>query len=356
MFPPPSVVPPTLEDFQWGYAGLVFGANTPWGVLGAEGFGLADVRHQNTPWPRDHGEALGLDVFGGRSSIVFDLWDVAGGTSLQARQLELAAATNILPNGEEYLWFKLPNLPVMCVPCRVSKRPTNIDSDYAAANVAKPELALTATDPRIYGAGVSTVISPNHPASTKVLANGNMEMRPILVFTGPLARPRAANLSIAGDPFIELKHNAAREKLELEAAEAREETEDENIEKWNKELAEKTITEKERDEKEAAQKVAMEKAVKEEKEALDKEEEEGMYPTVKSGDQLLVDLGTPHRVEYYVGGVGAGGGENVMEWLDAELSTWWDLLPGDNTIQFSSFDEANTGGTLTVEWAPADQL
>ena len=349
MFPSPLLAVPTLNNFEFEFNGLKFGADTAFAVLGAEGLDLAEIRSGDTGWSRDFGQAMGLDLYGGRD-ITFDLWMKSNGTSLQSSQLELAAASVAQPNAELPLWFQLPNLPLMCVMCRPRHRKMKIDSDYAAANIGKPELSLHATDPRIYQAGVATVISPNHPASTGVLANGNTEMRPILVFNGPLARPRATNLSIAGDPYIEVRRpNAAREKAERKAAEEREKTEDENIEKWNKELAEKTITKEERDEKEAAQKVAMEKAVKEEGEAFDKEEAEGAWPTVLLGEQLTVDLGVPHRVE-------TEGGGNAMEWLVVPGSTWWDLVPGNNTIQFSSFDDTNTGGTCEVQWAPANEI
>src|ERR1700677_3373261 len=97
MFPSPTLVPPDLEDWQYSYNGLVFGANTPFAVLGIEGLDMPDVRSGDVNWPRDHGQAMGLDVFGGKD-IIFDLWMVPGGTSLQARQLELATATNVMPN------------------------------------------------------------------------------------------------------------------------------------------------------------------------------------------------------------------------------------------------------------------
>jgi hypothetical protein len=451
MFPSPSIEPPELTNYQFSYAGLIWGAGTPWGVLKVEGLGLADIRQADVPFPRDHGAALGLDVFGERT-ITFDLWDVAGGTSLQARQLELAAATNILPNAEEYLWFKLPNIPILCVPCRILKRPTTIDSDYAAANLAKPELVFTATDPRIYGAGVATTISPNHPSTTKTLNNtGNSEMRPIAIFTGPLARPTIKNEAIAGEPFLtisraipdaeeelgtrertersakasresaeavtlverellEAKHKVESEQNEAERrlkaeekeAEARVKAEEEEhaakkvkeeaketyispreareTEEANalaarekkeaeekatriaseknekKEAKEKELEARKKAEKEEAEsKVAKVKAEKEAREAREVSEKEGTHPTVKAGDQVLVDLGTPHLAQYWVGGVGVGLPKNVLGWL-TPTSTWWDLIPGNNPIQFSSYDAGATAGTVQILWAPADQL
>ncbi len=340
MFPSPSLEPPTLSNFQWQFGGLTFGAGTPWGVLKVDGLGLADIRSGNAPWPRDHGEALGLDLFGGRT-IVIDLWDVSGGTSLQARQLELASATNILPGSEQPLWFQLPTFPLLCVMCRIRKRPTTIDSDYAAAQVAKPELVFAASDPRIYTAATATAFAPNHPSTSVVLNNtGNTEMRPVVVFSGPLSYPFIKNKTIAGEPKLEVINPAARKAREAEELAKRV--------IWEKEQKESKITKKEREEKEAALKAEL---VAEEKEDAEKGEE----PTVKEGDQILLNLGPVHLAQYWTGGVGVGSPVNVSGWI-APGSVWWDLLPGNNTVQFGSIDNKNTGGTATTSWASAYQL
>lgn len=450
-FPSPALEPPELLAFQYMYNGLKLGAGTPYGVLQVEGLDLAAIRNGDVDWPRDHGQAMGLDLYGGRD-LIFDIWMKTDGTSLQHAQMALAKATVVLPDEELPLWFQLPNLPLLCIMCRPRLRPLKVDSDYAAANIGKPELHLHATDPRIYTAGVRTEIKPNHPATSKVLVNtGNTEMRPILVFTGPLARPTAKNKSIAGEPSLtfskavpaeEEERNAresterstkaaresaeeaariasekveaelrvleekseqatresheesvakAQEKAEKEEAEAkkakeeaketyispreerevnekiaqakweyehrgikagREKTELEAREKLEKERAK----EREEDEaEEAAAKIAAEKAEKEAREEREEDEKAGELPTVAAGDQLVVDLGTPHRALYYVGGIEKGNPKNVLGWLTA-TSLWWDLIPGNNTIEFSSYDAAETVGTLVVEWASANEL
>jgi len=230
MFPSPSLEPPTLEDFQWEYNELLMGANTPYGVLLVEGLDLAEIRSGDVNWPRDHGQAMGLDLYGGRD-IILDLWMKTDGTSLQHAQLALAAATIVRPDEELPLWFQLPNLPLLCVMCRPRKKPMKVETEYAAGNIGKPELHLRASDPRIYTAGEETEIKPNHPATSKTLTNaGNTEMRPILVFTGPLARPTAKNKAIAGEPFLtiskaipaEEEERNTREQTERSAKAARE--------------------------------------------------------------------------------------------------------------------------------------
>lgn len=451
MFPSPSLTPPTLEGFQWEYNGLVMGAGTAFGVLGVEGLDMADIRSGDVNLPRDDGQTMGLDLYGGRD-IILDLWMKTDGTSLQAAQLELAAATVVRPNEEIPLWFQLPNLPIMCVMCRPRKRPMKVDSDYAAAQVGKPELSLHATDPRIYGEGVETEISPNHPATTVTLDNtGNQEMRPIAVFTGPLARPTIKSKAIAGEPFLtisraipdaeeelgtrertersakasresaeavtlaareleEAKYKIAQEeaeaarrvKAEEDEGEAKVEAEEaEHAAKKVKEEAKETyISPREaretteatalatREKKEAGEKAsriagekadketgeeeeitAREKAEKEEAEskvteeaaealariAREEAEAAGAHPTVEAGDQILVDLATPHLAQYYVGGIATGKSKSVLGWL-TPTSTWWDLIPGSNPIQFSSYDTGATAGTCEIQWASADQL
>jgi hypothetical protein len=365
----------------------VFGADTPIGVLNIEGLDLAEIRSGDANWPRDHGQARGLDLYGGRD-VIFDLWMKTDGTSLQQSQLELAAATVVLPNEEPPLWFQLPNLPVLCIMCRPRKRPMKIDSDYAAGQIGQPELVLHATDPRIYGAGQATTIAPNFPATSAVLDNtGNTEMRPVIVFNGPLARPKAASQAIAGEPFLQVRPNPTgveeteetealrrekelkeirskweeeSKKLEEEAEEAIEEHESvrgEKLRKEAKEARENGKLEEKGAEETARTEVEAEKAAKPAKEAEEElEEEEGTRPTVMSGDQLLLDLGTPHLVLYYEGGIESGKEPtNVSRWL-TPASTWWDLIPDSNTIEFSSIDNKDTGGTATVQWAPARQL
>jgi hypothetical protein len=375
MFPSPSLTPPTLENFQFEYNGLTFGAGTSFAVLHADGLDLADIRSGDVSWSRDHGQAKGLDLYGGRD-VIFDIWMKANGTSLQSSQLELAAATVVRPSEELPLWFQLPNLPLLCIMCRPRKKLLKVETDYAAANIGQPELTLHATDPRIYAAGIETTIKP---AKTAKLNNtGNTEMRPILVVTGPMSRPKAENETIGGKPFLELVNPKAEEeeRLERETDEAEERAAKEKREgeekaartKWEVELSKLEITIPELEAKVAAQKVTREAAEKAEKEAVvarekadkealearEKEEHEGLKPTVKTGDQLLVDLGTPHIVQYYPGGIIKNEPADASGWI-ATGSVWWDIIPGENTVAITSFDTAPTG-TVAVLWAPASEI
>jgi hypothetical protein len=353
VFPPPSITPPALEDWEFYYNGLTFGNETAWGILKIEGLDLASIRHGDVNLPRDHGQLKGLDLYEDRN-IIFDMWVKSDGTSLQHAQLALAAASVVQPNEEPPLWFQLPNLPVMCVLCRPRKRPASYDSDYAAAQILKPELGLHASDPRIYGVGEETALTRG--TTTAITNEGNTEMRPIAIFTGPLARPLVGNNSITGDPYIELINPEAEEAEELTRTK-REQEEAANRAFWEEEYVKGDINKTELEEKIAAQKVTREAAELEEKEKLEKreeKEEKGEHLAVQAGDQLLVDLSTPHLALYYPGGITANKPENVMQWVTPG-STWWDILPDVNDIYFSSF-ETTTTGTAALQAASAWQL
>jgi hypothetical protein len=77
--------------------------------------------------------------------------------------------------------------------------------------------------------------------------------------------------------------------------------------------------------------------------------------TVAAGDQLVIDTDT-HSILYYVGGVSSGSAPASRgSWL-VPGSTWWDLPPGANLIQFLSQDSAAVAGTVQIQWASAYQL
>lgn len=318
-FPDPSLTPPDIANWQWSYNGLTMGADTPYGVLTAEGHDLASIVSGDVGIPRDHGEFMGLDLFRGRDPIL-DFWIKSDGTSVQHAQLALAAASNVQPNVEMPLWFQLPTLPLLCIMCRPRKRPFKIDANYAAANIAQPSLTLHATDPRMYTAGSSVDVSLGSPdgglgpfpvgggsalpfpltfgvfvpGAETVTNTGIMETRPIVIFTGPLTGPSIQNLTAPGEPLVAFINPFDSPTLDPF--------------------------------------------------------------TVLPGDQLLVDFASPHRVLYYSGGIAAGLPPQPEGGWVTFSSTWWTLLPGDNDLVFRSRDSTDTGGTCTIQWASAYQL
>lgn len=222
-FPSPSLTPPTLSAWQFSYNGLTFGQLTPHGVDSVEGLDLPAIRTADVARPRDHGEFGGLDLYGGRD-ITFDLNTMTDGVSLQSALLSLAAATDVAMTNEQPLWFQLPNLPLMAIMCRPRKRTIPFDIAYSSGQ-ALPVVQFHATDPRIYAAP-STSVQVSLPAATGGIGfpvtfpaafggggggggvtidnTGNMEMRPVLVITGPCTNPSVENGSLTGAPAITL--------------------------------------------------------------------------------------------------------------------------------------------------------
>ncbi len=308
-FPSPSQTPPTLSDWFVSYNGLTMGptadGTSPYVITQIEGLDLPTIRSKDVGRPRDHGELIGLDVYGGRTFTV-DLWMQTDGTSLQSAQKALAAATEDGLTTELPFWFKLPNLPTMAIMARVRRRTMALDLDYGAALVGKPVIQFHATDPRIYAAPTnSDTVSLGTPVSgfsfpitfplsfgggsTSTLSldnSGNTEMRPILTFTGPVTNPAATNSSISGNPTLTFSNPT-----------------------------------------------------------------QTGY-TVLSGDTLVVDLDL-HTITYYTGGAGVGASR--ADWL-VSGSTWWNLPTGTNLINFSSTDSTTVAGTLTADWASAYML
>ncbi len=226
-FPSPAITAPTLENWRWEYNGLELGVGTQYGVLGVEGLDLGGpIRSGDVVLPRDHGQTRGLDLLGGRD-LLFDLWlGAQGGYTLQTLQKNLASATTVQPDEELPLWFQLPNLPTLCSMCRPRQRKGKIETDYATGGVWKPELSLHATDPRLYSQGLSAKVSAEEtvregglsfpvgpfpitfgsvlPTVLEAKNEGNVEMRPLLILTGPLTAPSITNTSIAGEPYVQI--------------------------------------------------------------------------------------------------------------------------------------------------------
>ena len=278
-----------------------------YGVLQATGFDLASIRTQDVGRPRDQGMFIGLDVFGGRT-FELNLWVASDGSeSLQTKMQALATATPVAGSTEQPFYFKLPNMPQMAFMARARKRSFPLDLDYGAASVAKPVIQFEATDPRAYYSpsssdsiglpapltGVTFPITfpmsfgTGGTGTYLTLDNaGNYEMRPILVFTGPLTNPSVNNTSIASNPRLTFSNP-----------------------------------------------------------------NQTSY-TLYAGDTLTVDLDY-HTIVYTPSGETVG--QNYRGWL-VKGSTWFDLIPGNNQLFFSSSDGSQVAGTMEVQWTSASLI
>lgn len=302
-FPGPSITPPGLQNWQYQFNGLTFGAGTSYGVTNVQGLDLAPIRSGDAGRPLDQGELIGIDLLSGRD-ITFQMWVGADGeNSLQTLLAQLSAATTVAGVTEQPLWVQLPNSPLLCAMVRPRKRTLTIDADYGAAGVATPAVMFHATDPRFYAptqtgsvplptpvGGLSFPVSfpasfgAGSGAAVAAANSGNMEMRPQLVITGPVTNPWVQNASIAGTPRLTFSNPFQ------------------------------------------------------------------MGYTLNPGDTLTVDLDF-QTITYLVSGTTIP--SNVPFWL-VPGSTWWNLPPGQtSTIQWGSSDSAATGGSLEVIWAPA---
>lgn len=307
-FPSSSLTPPTLSNWQFSYQGLTFGQGQAIKVAHVTGLGdLAEIRNGDEPRARDHGQTIGLDLFGGRD-ITFDLEAESSSGQVETTLLTLAQVTTPGLTTEQPLWFQLPGMPLLAVMCRPRKRTLPWDVGYQIGNVAQVSAQFHATDPRVYTAGAAVTVglpSPTagmtfpatfpltfgatSPNGVTVTNGGNVESRPVLVITGPVTSPSVQNASISGSPTLTFTNPT-----------------------------------------------------------------QSGY-TVAAGDQLVIDLDL-HSILYYVGGVSSGTTPASRgSWL-VSGSTWWDLPAGANLIQFLSKDSASVAGSLTVQYASAYQL
>ncbi len=296
----PSSPPPSLNPWEFSYNGFIFGGTNPVTIKQVQGLGdLAPIRQADKPRARDHGDLIGLDLYGGRD-ITIDLWVSRDGISLQHALEALAAATVVGGSTEQPLWFNVPGYPVLCAMARVRKR-TQVWDVAWSVGAAAPTVQWHATDPRLYGSPQSATLTIAHPpvgltfpvtfpvtfgaVTPNILTvtnGGNSEVRPLLVFTGPMTNPTVTNQSLPGAPSFSVSNPLG-----------------------------------------------------------------GV--TVQSGDALVVDMDM-HTVLYYVGGVGASQPASRASWV-APGSSWWTLQPGANTVQLVTQDSGPVSGTLQIQWS-----
>jgi hypothetical protein len=211
MFPAITTTVPTLSNWQLSLGGLTMGLGTPYGFSTLEG--IADgptIRNGDVDRPRDQGQYLGLDFAAGRDIILTGDANTDG-TSLQ-HALEVLGTSMFAQVTEMPLWFQLPNLPLLCSMVRPRKNTTPIDFGYSFG-LAKKILGFHSTDPRLYAAPSAGSVGVPKPLGgltfnasfplafgggsvagiLNVTNTGNVECRPILVFTGPMTNPTVTN-------------------------------------------------------------------------------------------------------------------------------------------------------------------
>ena len=302
----PTTSAPTLSNYQYSYNGLTMGLNTPYQFAQIDGLDLPGIRTGDVTRPREHGEFIGIDLYGGRD-ITFTGDVTSDGTSLQSALTTLGTATPVGLNVETPLWLQLPNLPTLGAMVRVRKRALPVDISWAGG-LASAAIQWHATDPRLYAQAQSSSIGLGTPlggmtfpasfplsfgggtvAGVLNLTNsGNVETRPVLTIAGPVTTPTIKNTTTG----------------------------------WSL-----TFT----------------------------NSGSGGY-TVNAGDTLVIDLDT-HSVQYFVGGTGTGA--NRRSWVvggsvwPSTISGISAMAPGNNSFSFTSQDASAVAGTMNVQWASA---
>ncbi len=237
MLPSPTLSLPTLSLYQLSYQGLAFGgienahpydtANPyqlqPNGTTGL--FDAAVIASGDTQRPLDQGEFQGLDVYQGRDITLVQSVTTDAVSFDHARQA-LGGALAVQGATEQPLFIQLASGLYACM-ARPRKHACPFDNAFAQVQVAIATSLLHATDPRWYRQPTLTASTgPAMPGSAGGLtfpasapftfgsggtggvldiANaGTIEMRPVLVVTGPVASGpiTIANTSITGSPQV----------------------------------------------------------------------------------------------------------------------------------------------------------
>lgn len=186
---------PDIDPWQFVYNGVTFGAGTDIGLLKVRGMGaLPDVGSEDLAFPRDTGQYIGVDAMGGRDPET----DLILTSNIYVQMVNLGGAFFAGGVNEQPLWFQLPGLPTICSMVRPRKRVSDWDTLVSAAGMWTPTVTWHATDPRLYEQAqiADSASSDSGSVSLTVTNSGNVEMRPVMLLTGPLDAPSITNTSI----------------------------------------------------------------------------------------------------------------------------------------------------------------
>lgn len=152
-----------LADWQLSYNGLTLGAGTPYGLTNALGLDdLPDLRTSDTPRPSDHGLYAGSDFAAGRLVELALTVTAADNAAFRAAIQALDDAT-VLQTTEKALSFQQPgSAAARRVNVRPRRRSIPNDWDYVF-RIGRAILQFYATDPRVYD---DTLLSSSTAAAT----------------------------------------------------------------------------------------------------------------------------------------------------------------------------------------------
>lgn len=197
-FPDPGVTPPTLDDYQFNFGDFTFGGFGGFYDLlpdGLTGLDQTPIRASDADRPRDQGQLIGLNLYGPRDIIV-DVGVLSDGTSLSHARHALEAAVAPQVVAETPFYAQLPGQDLLVCMARNTRYSWALTQAAILLGLDTVSMMFHATDPRWYLAP-TTASGPVAPSASITLDNtGTVEMRPVLVITGP-----ATGLTIANSTY-----------------------------------------------------------------------------------------------------------------------------------------------------------
>jgi hypothetical protein len=146
---PIQACPVTLQPWQGYYNGWLFGSGTPYNILEvSKGFDMVALGSQDSQYPRQTGEIIGLDVAKGRD-LDLHFWVAPVGQNPAPGGLMKIMEQAVRVGGyvEEPLWLYIPPWPILAFMVRARKRSFPLDVNFSTAGLIKPSLSFHATDP-----------------------------------------------------------------------------------------------------------------------------------------------------------------------------------------------------------------
>jgi Phage tail protein len=237
-FPDPSLTPPDLPLYAAYFNGLQVGGveiGNAYPIVTIEGLDGIPISGGDQQRPLDTGFFAGMDVGGERditiTMIVGSVVDAgatatarAAAQSALADYRQAAAAAFAVPAyvTESPFYIQMENGIFGCL-ARPQKFSWPLDLNMVQGIAGQGVALVRATDPRFYAVPTKTQ-TVGLPAPLGGLTfpvtfnasfggggtggllnvenNGTIEMRPVIIFTGPCTNPSLSNLSIQGNPSI----------------------------------------------------------------------------------------------------------------------------------------------------------
>jgi hypothetical protein len=227
--------PPSLSIYQASYGGLVFGGLTQGAtyqfvaIPSGGGVDMPNVQTADSQKALDQGEFGGIDISGGRDLSYQQVVTASTAAAMEAARQALGGVMAVGGTTELPFYLQLNGGQYACMG-RPRKHVYKVDINSvlpALAGVAGGDTVLStlhATDPRWYAmpirvagpvglpaplGGLHFNVTPNFTfgggSAGGYLAaynDGQFEMRPVLIITGPCTNPMVTNQSLANDPSI----------------------------------------------------------------------------------------------------------------------------------------------------------